>query len=126
VSGWDSRRDDVRDVPRPARKCFCAGSWAGLPVAFQRIWLRLGWGSIGPLVDGRRFDPAAAPGIREKILGFWRDFHAGAQDLAIEVRGTNFTTGAAPRRRIGLLSSCHGPANSDMICMSESRTGTTQ
>lgn len=65
------------------------------------LWLSNGfgfgleaWGSIGPLFDGRRFDPAAAPGIREKILGFWRDFHAGAQNLAIEVRGTNFTTGA--------------------------------
>lgn len=64
------------------------------------LWLSNGfgfgmetWATVGPLFDGRTFSPEKAPEIRDRILGFWRDFRRECPDLGIMTRGTNLGTG---------------------------------
>jgi hypothetical protein len=77
------------------------------------LWLSNGfgfgletWGTCGPLFDGQQFDASQAPAVREKIIGFWRDFRKGCPEYPIETRGTNLGTGtdlatdAVPLREI--------------------------
>lgn len=66
---------------------------------FDFIWFSNGfgfgletWKTTGPMFDGETFDGSQANALREKILGFWRDFRAEC-DLPIETRGTNLGTG---------------------------------
>jgi len=51
------------------------------------------WMTAGPLFDGEKFSPERAPEIRDKILGFWRDFRRECPELGVETRGTNLGTG---------------------------------
>ncbi|MBL4699924.1 MAG: hypothetical protein JKX85_01575, partial [Phycisphaeraceae bacterium] len=80
---------------------------------FDYIWLSNGfgfgletWSTVGPLFDGSTFDAQNAPQVREKILGFWKDFRNVCPDFPIETRGTNLSTGtdlasdAVPLREI--------------------------
>ena len=64
------------------------------------IWLSNGfgfgmetWKTLGPLFDGTSFTPERAPEIRDRILGFWRDFRNECPDAEIRTRGTNLGTG---------------------------------
>jgi hypothetical protein len=70
-------------------------------LGFDYIWFSNGlgfslspWSVTGPLFDGKRFDAARAPELREEILSFWRDFRKGCPRFPIETRGSNMTVGA--------------------------------
>lgn len=69
-------------------------------LGFDYLWLSNGfgfgletWASRGALFDGSEFDPDARAELRERQLGFWRDFRAECPAYPLEVRGTNLTTG---------------------------------
>jgi len=69
-------------------------------LGFDYLWFSNGfgfgmetWKTTGPLFDGKKFDAAGAPAIRDKILAFWKDFRAECPKFPIETRGTNLATG---------------------------------
>ncbi|MHB9033379.1 MAG: hypothetical protein ACYC6L_10060, partial [Anaerolineae bacterium] len=69
-------------------------------LGFDYIWFSNGfgfgyetWHTVGALFDGKRFDAALAPQVRQKIIDFWRYFRAECPDYPIETRGTNLGTG---------------------------------
>jgi hypothetical protein len=69
-------------------------------MGFDFLWLSNGfgfgmetWMTIGPLFDGETFSPAKAPEIRDRILGFWKDFRRECPTLGVATRGTNLGTG---------------------------------
>jgi len=69
-------------------------------LAFDYIWLSNGfgfgveaWGVTGAVFDGSDFDTGKIAGVRDKILGFWRDLRAECPEFPIETRGTNLSTG---------------------------------
>lgn len=68
-------------------------------MGFDYIWLSNGlgfgrdyWSAHGALFDGEKFDGAAIPEIREKVMNFWKYFREGC-DYPVEVRGTNMSVG---------------------------------
>lgn len=70
-------------------------------LGFNYIWFSNGlgfslspWSVTGPLFDGKHFDAAGAPELREALLSFWRDFRKGCTGFPIETRGSNLTVGA--------------------------------
>jgi hypothetical protein len=70
-------------------------------LGFDYIWFSNGfgfslspWRVTGPLFDGKSFDAARAPAIRDEILSFWRTFRKECPDFPIETRGSNLIAGA--------------------------------
>ncbi len=69
-------------------------------IGLDFIWLSNGfgfgmetWKTLGPLFDGTSFTPERALEIRDRILGFWRDFRKECPQAEIRTRGTNLGTG---------------------------------
>ena len=69
-------------------------------LGFDYLWLSNGmgfgietWGITGQLFDKKRFYPERAEEAREKILSFWRDFHAACPGCVLETRGSNYSAG---------------------------------
>ncbi|EIP96507.1 hypothetical protein OpiT1DRAFT_00924 [Opitutaceae bacterium TAV1] len=69
-------------------------------MGFDYLWFSNGfgfaldaWHVTGALFDGAAFHPQNAAEIRERILGFWRDFRSECPGVRIETRGSNFSTG---------------------------------
>jgi len=75
-------------------QCFLAD------LGFDYIWLSNGfgfgletWALRGAVFDGKSFSADRCDEVREKILGFWRDFRTECPDFRVETRGTNLSTG---------------------------------
>ena len=69
-------------------------------VGFDFLWLSNGfgyslqsWNWKGELFDGKKFDFANAPAVRESIETFWREFTEATGEMRIETRGSNLTAG---------------------------------
>lgn len=69
-------------------------------LGFDYIWFSNGfgfgletWSSTGAVFTGKGFHADELPGVREKILEFWRLFREECPDFRIETRGTNLATG---------------------------------
>lgn len=70
-------------------------------LGFDYLWLSNGfgfslsaWDVKGVLFDGTRFDPDAAPRVRDEIVSFWRDFRRECPRFPLETRGSNLSTGS--------------------------------
>jgi hypothetical protein len=70
-------------------------------LGFDYLWLSNGfgfsissWSVLGPLFDGTHFDTAQGPGIRDSLVGFWRDFRKECPAIPLETRGTNLMLGS--------------------------------
>lgn len=68
-------------------------------LGYDYLWLSNGygfgfetWTPCGALFDGDAFHPEMGDAIKDRILGFWRDFRKEFSHR-IEVRGTNLATG---------------------------------
>ncbi|MCU1321102.1 MAG: hypothetical protein JWM43_751 [Acidobacteriaceae bacterium] len=70
-------------------------------LGYDYLWLSNGfgfsisaWDVKGPLFDGTRFDVGQASILRDKILGFWKDFRKQCPAFPLETRGTNLLLGS--------------------------------
>jgi hypothetical protein len=70
-------------------------------MGFDYLWLSNGfgfsispWAVRGPLFDGKKFDVTQAPALRDKIIGFWKDFRKQCPKFSLETRGTNLLLGS--------------------------------
>lgn len=70
-------------------------------MGFDYLWLSNGfgfsisaWDVKGPLFDGTHFDVAQAAGLRNQILGFWKEFRDQCPKFPLETRGTNLLLGS--------------------------------
>jgi hypothetical protein len=70
-------------------------------LGFDYLWLSNGfgfsassWNVTGPLFDGKRFDATNAPAMRDRLIGFWKDFRKECPHFTLETRGTNLLPGS--------------------------------
>ncbi len=51
------------------------------------------YGGLGQFFNGETFSPEGNKKVRDKIIGFWKDFRAECPDFQIQTRGTDFPVG---------------------------------